>query len=69
MYWEELNIQDGKYKKIVCDLGYAKIIIIGPTEEGGYWWNVKLDEKGLTPTVDGAKKAALKLLNLPTEDI
>lgn len=64
MEWEEKIIADGKYKKLILDLGYAKIVILGPLQNGEYWWNVKIDEKDWTPTLEDAKVAALRLLKL-----
>jgi hypothetical protein len=63
MEWEEIIVADGKYKKLILDLGYAKIVILGPLQNGEYWWNVKIDEKGFATDLECAKKTALQLLN------
>lgn len=62
--WEKISIDNGRYYKIIGDLGYAKIIIIGPNQDGEYWWNVKMDEKGHSPSIEDAMHEALKLLKV-----
>jgi len=61
--WQKIKIDGGRYYKIIGDLGYAKIIIIGPNQDGNYWWNVKMDEKGHAASIEDAMLESLKLLN------
>jgi hypothetical protein len=63
MEWDIRNIDNGKYVKAILDLGHAKIVIIGPNSEGKYWWNLKVDEQGLTGSFEDAKRVALHHLN------
>ena len=63
MEWDIRRIDNGKRIKAILDLGHAKIIIIGPNNEGKYWWNLKVDEQGLTEDFEAAKQVALSHLN------
>ena len=63
MEWDTRIIDNGKRLKAILDLGHAKIVIIGPNNEGKYWWNLKVDEQGLTDDLESAKEDALAHLN------
>jgi len=63
MEWDTRSIDKGKRIKAILDLGHAKIVIIGPNNDGKYWWNLKVDEQGLTDDLESAKDAALAHLN------
>jgi hypothetical protein len=57
--WTTINIKEFNKVKIIGDNGPIKIIIGGPLETGEYWWTIKVEEKGVAPSIESARQAAL----------
>ena len=57
--WSTINIKQFSKVKIIGDNGPIKIVIGGPLETGEYWWTIKVEEKGVAPSIESARQAAL----------
>ena len=57
--WSTINIAHANKVKIIGDNGPIKIVIGGPLETGEYWWTIKVEEKGVAPSIESARQAAL----------
>ena len=57
--WSTIDIKHANKVKIIGDNGPIKIVIGGPTQDGNYWWTIKVEEKGEAATIEKARQAAL----------
>lgn len=58
--WSEIRVGVDKSKyKIIGDNGPIKIVIGGPTDDGKFWWHIKVEEKGEAASIESARQAAL----------
>jgi hypothetical protein len=57
--WSTISIKHANKVKIIGDNGPIKIVIGGPLETGEYWWTIKVEEKGVAPSIESARQAAL----------
>ena len=67
--WSTINIKQFNKVKIIGDNGPIKIIIGGPLETGEYWWTIKVEEKGVAPSIESARQAALDAVKYELEEI
>ena len=57
--WSTINIAHASKVKIIGDNGPIKIVIGGPLQTGEYWWTIKVEEKGVAPSIESARQTAL----------
>ena len=58
--WSQIDIRHAGKVKVIGDNGPIKIIIGGPSQDGSYWWHVKVEEKGEARSIEQARKLALE---------
>jgi hypothetical protein len=57
--WSKIEIKHAQKVKIIGDNGRIKVIIGGPLEDGSFWWTIKVEEQGKSPTIEKARQDAL----------
>lgn len=66
--WSTIDIKHAGKVKIIGDNGPIKIVIGGPLPNGEYWWTIKVEEKGFSPSIESARQAALDSVKYVLEE-